>query len=167
MGVSRRQVPPHLYRRYGIKSRTSNWLGGLVAGLSIAATLVALALVGRGLGSGGDTKLIRWTVGREAVELTWSVLRYDNQPVYCVLRAQDSERFDVGFAVVRVADTDQNPQLTSKLAVRSGVYSVVPPDCAPAADHLPTPSFRPGLLPPAQQPPLAAPWQPLPAPVTS
>lgn len=163
MGVSRRQVPAHLVQRYGIRPAGFRWVWAVVAVVGAIAAASSLGLIARGLGSGGETKLIKWTTTGQLADISWSVLRYDNATVYCVLRAQDSARFDVGFAVLKVRDTATNPQIESKLALRATAFSVLPPECQTDPTRLTSPNFRAGLLPPAQQPPLAAPWQPLPA----
>lgn len=162
MGVSRRQVPAHLARRYGIRPAGFRWVSVAAATVGLVVAVGSLGVIARGLGSGGETKLIKWTAIGKQADITWSVLRYDDAAVYCVLRAQDSARFDVGFAVVKVSGTAANPQIASTLELRSTAFSVVPPDCQTDPTRLASPNFRAGQLPPAQNPPLAAPWQPLP-----
>lgn len=160
MGVRREQVPPHLYGRYGLSDRRSRWVP--VAGLAAAVAAIALlAVIARGMGPGDDVKLISWQATATGAQLTWSIVRYDDQPVYCVLRAQDEDRFDVAFAVVKVRNTAASPIFSSTLKVRGEVFTVDRPACATDATRLIRPHFRPGQLSPAQEAPLFAPWQPI------
>ena len=159
MAIARDRVPAHLHERYGIKPK-SRWRWVLAAGAAGAA--VGLFIwIGLGLGSGDDTRLIQWEAQGETVTIKWSAVRFDNAPVVCVLRAMDKDRFDVGFAITKVAAPAFEPQRLSTLRVRGDVYAVDNPSCETDPANLPSPHFRPGFLPPSQDLPLAAPWQPL------
>ena len=160
MAVRREQVPPHLYQRYGIADVRPRWaVWAAVAG--VLAVLLTLGAIARGIGPGEEVKLIAWQASEDGAALTWSVLRYDDQPVYCVLRAQDEDRFDVGFAVVKVRNTAARPVFSTTLRVRGELFTVDTPACSTDSARLIRPHFRPGVLSPAQQSPLFAPWQPI------
>lgn len=160
MAVRREQVPPHLYGRYGLTSRRPRWVPAAAVAGAVAA-IALFAAIAKGIGPGEEVKLVRWEATATGAELTWSVLRYDDQPVYCVLRAQDSDRFDVAFAVVKVRKTAASPIFSTQLRVRGEVFTVDTPACATNPAHLIRPHFRPGQLSPAQDSPLFAPWQPI------
>ena len=162
MGVNRKKVPPHLYDRYGISSRP--WpLISLIAAVGLAVAGYLLTSIGSDLASGGDVTLISWEeTGIDEVTVSWAVRRADDQSVTCVLRVQDQDRFDVGYAVARVKNTASEPVFTSVLATRGQVFAVPTPVCEPVdpiSSNIPGSHFRPGLLPPAQAGGLAAPWQ--------
>lgn len=163
MGVNRKNIPPELHARYGI-STSQKYVLPTVASFLVVVVGVLLFIIGKDLNAGGDVRLITWqSVSANQVELTWSVQRNDNQSVTCVLRAQDNERFDVGYATVKVRNTNDNPTIVSRLNLRGPLTAVVEPECqAGEARTLVGPHFRPGLLPPAQTEPLRAPWQGLP-----
>lgn len=159
VSVRRSQVPPHLYARYGINPRPRWAVTALaVVGLALAAGL--LGWISRGLGSGGEVRLISWESTARSAQIEWSITRYDDAAVYCVLHAQDRERYDVGFAVLRITHTAASPRFSSQLNLRGSAYAVDTPQCETDPAHLISPHFRPGWLPPAQQSPLFAPWQP-------
>lgn len=166
MGVTRNKIPPHLHERYGIRPRPWKLIGAAAAvALSLAGYL--LSSIGGNIASGGEVTLLVWAkTADDAVGISWSVNRADNASVTCVLRVQDSDRFDVGYAVVRVKDTAATPQFRTVIATRGQIYAVPTPVCEPVEannSNIPGSHFRPGLLPPAQSGNLAAPWQPLPA----
>ena len=162
MGISRKKVPPHLYARYAIKPRRT----GLIAtaatiGLTIGGGV--MWIIGSAITAGGDVTLISWReAGINQVEIRWNVHRADNQSVNCIVRVQDRDRFDVGYAVGQVRNTASRPELTVTVETRGEIYAVDTPTCAVGdISNLVGSHFRPGLLPPAQSNGLAAPWQPL------
>lgn len=162
MGVPRNKVPPHLHARYGIGPRP--WpLIVLSAALGIALVGYLLIAVGRPIAAGGDVSLLTWNeTDSDTVSVVWSVHRADDAAVTCVLRVQDSDRFDVAYGVVRVQKTGGTPQFETQLRVRGEVYAVPTPVCQPvepAKSTIPGAHFRPGLLPPAQKGQVSAPWQ--------
>jgi hypothetical protein len=162
LGVNRKKVPPHLYDRYGLKARPWPVIVLIAAvGLSLAGYL--LTSIGGDIAAGGDVTLITWKeTGINEVTVTWAVHRADNQSVTCVLRVQDQDRFDVGYAVARVQSTGTEPMFSSVLTTRGQVFAVPTPVCEPvqpSSSNIPGSHFRPGLLPPAQTGGLAAPWQ--------
>lgn len=159
--MDRKQIPPHLYARYGIRVRP---LWQRLLGWSLpAAGLLGIGLwIGSSQGSGGDLRLISWQKAGDSVEVRWSVQRYTATDLYCVLESLNAESFTTGYGVMRVRAVPAGNEFISRLRVRGQVYAVAAPVCERDLAHLPAPHFRPGLLAPAQEPPLAAPWQPLP-----
>lgn len=162
MGVSRNKVPPHLYDRYGIRPRRT-FLISTLASISLLVAGGLLWFIGSSLSSGGDIALVQWKeIGINQVQVRWTVQRADNEPVTCIIRVQDRDRFDVGYAVGRVRNTLARPDLTVTIATRGEIYAVDTPTCVVGdGANLVGSHFRPGLLPPAQTGGLAAPWQPL------
>lgn len=159
MAVSRANVPVELHERYGLKPRNPI--------IQIAIWLIALLSFGylflqvtSRQNSDVETRLISWQVKSEtAVSITWTVYQAENLPVVCTLKAQDSDQFDVGFAIFKATNTTSISKFTQNLKTYSGAYAVLTPTCELNENRLLGPHFRPGLLPPAQEAPLFAPWQ--------
>ncbi|MEN9692854.1 MAG: hypothetical protein RLZZ330_498, partial [Actinomycetota bacterium] len=93
------------------------------------------------------------------VQITWQVYQKSGKEVFCVLKAQDSDQFDVGFAVFKTSNSATPQQFTHTLNTLSSAYAVLEPTCELNESALLGSHFRPGLLPPAQDVPLFAPWQ--------
>jgi len=162
VAVNRASVPAHLHARYGI-GPARPWLRVALSAVGIALVGGLLFAVSRPLAHPTDTTLINWKVDGETVALAWSVERVDDASVICVVRAQDADHYDVGYALVRIQHTAGRPGFHSVLHTRGTAYAVPVPECAQESQmRAAGPHFRPGLLPPAQTDGLAAPWQPLP-----
>ena len=162
MGVSRNKIAPHLYRRYGLPEQTP-WRLRAFAGVAAVGALWVFWTVGSSMAAGGDTTVISWKVSSPtSVSIRWSVHRNDNQPLTCVLRVQDQERYDVGFGVGRVRNTASSPILTVTMITRGEIFGVADPVCVTqGSQNLLGSHFRPGFLPPTQTNGLASPGQPL------
>jgi uncharacterized protein (DUF58 family) len=82
-------------------------------------------------------------------------------PFICVLRAQDAQRIDVGYALVDIRATDGATQtVTYTLSTRTRGRVVEVLGCDQGTDIPPTvpqPQFPPGVLAPEQSPPGRAP----------
>jgi hypothetical protein len=159
VAVSRSTVPKELHERYGLKPRNPLIL--------ISTWTVALAVFGflfiqinSGQQADVETRLISWEVKTaNRVEINWTVYQSSNLPVYCVLKAQDSDQFDVGFAIFKATETQSIPQFTQVINTNAEAFAVITPTCELEPEALLGSHFRPGLLPPAQDSPLFAPWQ--------
>ena len=159
MQVSRATVPPELHERYGLKPRNKFLVGGLWA-FSLLLVLLLFLQINRGQQSDVETRLVSWQANSQnTVEITWSVYQSGNLPVTCVLKAQDEDQFDVGFALFETEDTGSVKTYSHTLNTISESYAVLTPVCELNASSLLGPHFRPGILPPAQNSPLFAPWQ--------
>ena len=159
MAVSRATVPIELYERYGIKPRNP-LLRGLIWTLSLIVVGYIFLQINQGQQNNIETRLISWEVSSPTtVEITWNVSQSSNRPLFCILRAQDSEQFDVGFAIFKIPDPMEDSQFTQTLQTTESSYAVLNPRCEQNVSTLTGPHFRPGLLPPAQKAPLFAPWQ--------
>ncbi|MEY4169937.1 MAG: hypothetical protein RLZ94_1010 [Actinomycetota bacterium] len=110
--IDGRSLPPDLQARYGVGRRSRL---PLIAGLiGIAAFIAALAFVTFNLVSPKVTyKLLAWNdVAADRVDVTFDVRRSQEWDVYCVLRAQDESRTDVGYAVVGIPRGTSYEQVT-------------------------------------------------------
>ena len=118
---TRDQLSPAMQERYGLDRRPiGRWIA--VAAL-VLAFVAALAFVAVGVTrSPVQSRLISWDdVAADRVDMTIEVRRPAADEVQCVLRAQDSKRIDVGYAVVvipaggevhaRLLPADDRPRL--------------------------------------------------------
>lgn len=150
--ISGRSLPPHLQARYGV--RHTPWWGYALIGLLVAAFVAALAYVAYNLLAPGlQPKLLAWKVeGRDRVDVTFEVRRSAEADVYCVIRAQDETRTDVGYAVVPLARGTTYVQETYPLRTIAPAFVVELLGCAAGQPptRVPPPQFPPGVVPPDQ-----------------
>lgn len=159
VAVTRSTVPTELHERYGLKPRNPILLTS-VWGLASLIFIYLFLQVNGGQQEAVETRLISWEIKSEnLVEVTWTLYQRDDLPVTCTIKAQDSDQFDVGFALFKTKDTASVPQFTHELLTLEGAFAVLTPTCELDESRLLGTHFRPGLLPPAQNSPLFAPWQ--------
>lgn len=154
--IDGRNLPPDLQARYGVGRRSRL---PLIAGLiGIAAFIAALAFVTFNLVSPKVTyKLLAWNdVAADRVDVTFDVRRSQEWDVYCVLRAQDESRTDVGYAVVGIPRGTSYEQVTYPLRTLAPAFVVEVLACEAGAppERVVPPQFPPGVVPPEQ------PWTP-------
>jgi hypothetical protein len=154
--IDGRSLPPDLQARYGVGHRSPL---PLIAGLvGITAFIAALAFVTLNLVSPKVTyDLLAWNdVAADRVDVTFDIRRSEEWDVYCVLRAQDESRTDVGYAVVGIPRGTSYVQTTYSLRTLAPAYVVEVLACqagAPPERVVPA-QFPPGVVPPEQ------PWTP-------
>ena len=154
--IDGRSLPTDLQARYGIGRRSRL---PLIAGvIGVAAFIAALAFVTLNLVSPKVTyKLLAWNdLSADRVDVTFEVRRSEEWDVYCVIRAQDESRTDVGYAVVGIPRGTSYEQMTYPLRTLAPAYVVEVLACeagSPPARVIP-PQFPPGVVPPEQ------PWTP-------
>ncbi len=148
---SRDQLSPAMQERYGLDRRPT--------GRRVAVTVLVLAFVGIlafvtvGLTrSPIDASLVTWDdVSADRVDMTIQVRRPAAAAVECVLRAQDENRIDVGYAVLAIPAGDAQVQVDYSLRTLAPAYTAELLGCS--ADGLPAvppPQFPPGVVPPPQ-----------------
>ena len=144
-------IPPHLHERYGIRP-PSPWRW-----VAIAAALVVFVPTGIYAASRYVATqqvpfaLISWSaVDEHQVRVMWK-LDARSERRWCVVRGQDFDHFDVGFAVVPVEAHATQVEYTMTTTERPLAVDVVA--CDADAYALPGPQFLPGVLPPEQQAP--------------
>ena len=150
-----KDLPPRLRDRYGY--RPTPWPVFVLA----AAVCIAVATLG-GLIAYRDAnpdvvyKLLAYnTVDKSHTSVTFEVRRDGSQTVDCVLRAQDIQHQDVGYAIVTVPPGDDYVQQTYQLATRERAFTADVLACALPDDlHTDQPAFPPGTSNPPQ------PWRP-------
>lgn len=154
--MSAQVLSPEMRRRYGLDrnpwpARIFAWV--VVTGF--AAALVALALH---LTSAPITpRILVWQQpAADRLDITFEVTKPAGVAVSCVLRAQDANRTDVGYAVADLAAAPQYQQADFRLRVLGPAVVVEILACGPTGQALrvPPPAFPPGVAPPAQ------PWSP-------
>jgi hypothetical protein len=104
------------------------------------------------------TRLLSWkAMGSDHVTITFQAEPDATLPVTCILRAQDSNRIDLGYATITIPPTaDQDMVLrTYNLRTLAPAYTAELLGCeAGGTPRVPGPQFPPGVVPPAQ------PWTP-------
>lgn len=150
------ELPPHLRARYGVK-RTSWWAVALIA-VVIVGFVAALAFVSYNLMSPKvEFKVLAWrVVAPDRTDVTFEVRRSAEADVYCVVRAQDEQHVDVGYAVVPLARGTTYVQTTYPLRTLASAYVVDVLGCEAGAapNRVMPPQFPPGVVAPSQ------PWTP-------
>lgn len=154
--IDLRTLSPELQARYGVGKR-SPWAVAWAA-LVIAVFVGAFGFVAYQLAAPKvDGKLLAWDdSAADHVLVTFEVARPDGEAAYCALRAQDSSRVDVGYAVVEVPAGEGYVQQSYALRTLAPAFIVELLGCGdenPPA-RVPPPQFPPGVVPPAQ------PWIP-------
>lgn len=147
-------IPPHLHERYGIQKKRFPF--GLLAGALILFTFLAYSVL---IQDQVNIRLITWSASDTSATINW---RYEGEitgTVWCLLEAQDEQRFDIGFAYVELAAESSNASFQHTLTTTGQAFAVLTPVCDEDIARLPGSYFKPGVLPPAQLPPLFAPWQ--------
>ena len=151
-------VPPHIAERYGIKKRRFASKLGVPLG-------IAVALIGIVYGyhvvtaAPAQFELQSFTVvSPHQVDVTWQVAREANTTTYCVLRAQNTFRQDVGYATVTVAPGAASTSINFPLATESVANLAEVLGCSDTSVmHVPPANFPPGVAIPAQPAPGVAP----------
>jgi hypothetical protein len=102
-------------------------------------------------------KLLTWNVvSPERVDLVFEVRRIGSDPLDCVVRAQDSQRIDVGYYVITVPSGNDLEEVNLSLRTLSPAFVVEVLTCVKSGDptRVPGPQFPAGVAPPPQ------PWTP-------
>ena len=148
---TRDQLSPEMQERYGLDRRPiGRWIAVVVLVLSFVAVL---AFVGFGVTrSPIEPRLVTWeVVAPDRVDMTIEVRRPAADEVQCVLRAQDVNRIDVGYAVVTIPAGSGEVSLDYSLRTLAPAYTAELLGCATGGlPGVPPPQFPPGVVPPEQ-----------------
>ena len=151
-----RDIPVQLHARYGIRPPSRwRWLGWALAALVVLpiGTYAASRYV---VTQSATYSLSSWSWQARSHSATATLRTTASIDVqWCAIRAQDFDRFDVGYAVVRVPRAAMNTSFRLALLAEPVIIEVV--DCASDPYSLPGPQFRPGLQAPVQRPPALTP----------
>lgn len=152
MPVPDTALPPHLRARYGVRSGP-RW-GLAVLAVVVGTLVVALGVLGYRLANPPVTsKLLAWRdVSAERVDITFEVRGPESATVYCVLRAQDVSRADVGYAVAELPPGSSYRQTTYRMRTVAPAYTAEVLECAAGEPpvRVAPPQFPAGVVPPEQ-----------------
>lgn len=97
-------------------------------------------------------------VSDTTVSVTWQMTRPAQTATYCVIRAQNDQRQDVGYATVTVAAGAAVTQMSYRMATESRATTAEVLGCSVNENvRAPQPNFAPGVVIPSQAPPGVAP----------
>jgi hypothetical protein len=142
-----------MQERYGLDRRPiGRWVAVGVVALAFAGILAFVTIA---MSKGGvETRLITWeVVGPDHVDITYQASPDSRLPVDCVLRAQDANRIDVGYATATIPPQAPDNIVISTFALRTlaPAYTVELLGCAAGGPpQVPPPQFPPGVVPPDQ-----------------
>ncbi len=145
-------MTPQMRERYGLDRNP--WPSRIAAGLTIAVFTVVLGYFAVQLTTEPiDARLLVFQqVQPDRVDITFEVNRPAALAVACVLRAQDGDRVDVGYAEATLPAGSDYVQPTYSMRVIGPVGVVEILGCGPSGEPLrvPPPAFPPGVLAPDQ-----------------
>ena len=152
------ELPEHLRQRYGIRRRrvVPVLVGVLIAGV-ISGSLAYASF--RQQNPSVSAQLLAFEVtSPNQVNVTWEVARGAELTTYCVIRAQDEQRTDVGYAIVTVAGGTDYEQITYPLATNGLAVLAEVLGCSNSKEmRVPPADFPPGVKIPDQPAPGVAP----------
>lgn len=146
------ELSPQMRERYGLDRNP--WPARLV---SLAVTVVFGGLlvyaVVNVLGDRVESRLLLWQQPQaDLVDITFEVRRPNDLAVVCALRAQDTDRVDLGYATTAVPAGATISRHSYPLRVLGPALYVEVLGCAQNEQELrvPPPAFPPGVVPPQQ-----------------
>ncbi len=146
------QLTPEMRQRYGLDSNP--WPGRIAAAAVILGCAAALAFFAVRLTDGPtDARLLVWQQPQpDRLDITFDVTKPAGLTVACVLRAQDAQRVDLGYAQAELRSAQEYVQLTYQMRVIGPASYVEILACGPSGEPLrvPPPAFPPGVVPPEQ-----------------
>ncbi len=152
------QLPDHLKERYGVNQR--NW-SKIIATFILLACGIGLVLftIIRNSRPSVAGELISFKVtSPNKVTVTWKVQRPEDASIFCVLRAQDIDKTDVGYATVPVPAGPKYSNISYNLTTNGQAVLAEVLGCGNTKNlRVPPPNFPPGVQIPAQLPPGIAP----------
>ena len=152
----RQEYSPQMRQRYGLDRNP--WPARIIVGAVIVAFAAVLVLFAVRLTSQPiEARLLVWQQPQpDRLDITFEMNRPEGLAVACVLRAQDADRVDVGYATVSVPGGPGYVQQTYSMRVIAPAGTVEILGCGEAGEQLrvPPPAFPPGVVPPEQ------PWSP-------
>ncbi|GEM_PF-305615 len=152
------EIPQHLHARYGVrKSRTAPILIGILIAAVVSGGLAFANFRQQNPSVRADLLAFEVTSPSQVL-VTWEVSRGSQLTTYCVIRAQDIRRTDVGYAIVRIAPGNDYKQVTYPLTTNGEAVLAEVLGCANTAQmRVPPPDFPPGVKIPEQVAPGVAP----------
>lgn len=152
------KLSPDLQLRYGVRQRRAT---PIIVGILIAAAVsggLAFANFKQQNPSVSSQLLAFEVTSPTQVSVTWEVSRGTQSTTYCVLRAQDIRRTDVGYAIVTIPAGTAYEQPTYSLTTNGEAVLAQVLGCANSIQmRVPPPDFPPGVKIPEQVAPGVAP----------
>ncbi len=152
--------PEYIQQRYGYKKPTliPRIISIILIGVSVAgATFYFVSHRSQTV----SFRLSAFTVNSDtSVSVSWQIARPANTTVYCVVRAQNDKRIDVGYATVTIDKPGSVTQIDEIYTLRTeskAVLAEVLGCSVNKVQRVPAPDFPPGVQIPAQDPPGVAP----------
>lgn len=146
------QLSPQMQERYGFTRR--RW--GLTAFIAIVVIGFAAALIFVTYSLSQNSvqyRLLAWSdLAADRVDVTFEVRKPADLSVLCVVRAQDENRIDVGYAEIEIASGSEYEQLTYSLRTLAPAYTAELLTCVALGEptRVPGPQFPAGIAPPEQ-----------------
>jgi len=151
-------LPEHIQLRYGVRRRrvVPMLVGVLIAGVVSGSLAYATY---RQQNPAISTQLLTFdVVSPTQVNVTWELARGPELTTYCVVRAQDISRSDVGYATVTVAGGTKYEQVTYPLTTNGQAVLAEVLGCSNSQNmRVPPANFPPGVKIPEQVAPGVAP----------
>ena len=153
---SQHNLSPDMQERYGVKrNQRSRWIFALVASLAFTG-LVYVWKHSQSVVTGELQKFD--VVSKEEVSISFRLTRTKIAPAFCVLRAQDVRKTDVGYATLSFPSSGSSFNVTYPLKTESTAVLAEILGCSDKLPlRVPPPNFPPGVRIPAQVPPGVAP----------
>lgn len=155
--------PEHIQQRYGYKKPTliPRLISVVLIGVTVAgATFIFLKSKDKNV----DAQLKSFVVNSDtSVLVNWEIARPANTTVYCVIRAQNDQRVDVGYATVTVEKPGNLTKVNFSYALTTESKAVLAEvlGCGLTPKlRVPSANFPPGVQIPQQNPPGVAPTAP-------
>lgn len=145
-------LSPQMRQRYGLDRNP--WPLRIFSAAVVAAFLAALVALAVKLTAAPITpRILLWQQPQpDRVDITFDVSKPAGMAVSCVLRAQDADRTDLGYATVDLQPAPRYQQTEYSLRVLGRAVYIEILACGPTGERLrvPPPNFPPGVVPPAQ-----------------
>lgn len=152
------QISPEMQARYGV--RKSRFVPAVVGLLIICGIAGGLYMKGQLTKNPiVSSRLLGFKVESSTkVSVSFEVSRGTQQKTYCVVRAQDDNRADVGYATLTFASGPSYFKTTYALRTESRAVLAEVLNCSNSpVMRVPPPNFPPGVKIPEQLPPGVAP----------
>jgi hypothetical protein len=146
------QLSPAMVERYGLNHKSTT--ARIVTYTLAVCFAVVLGFVAfQVTRPGAEVSIISWkVVAPDRTDITFQVKTGSDEPLVCVLRAQDQSRADVGYAKVQV--TPVNGEIASTYSLRTAIPSYTAEVLGCGNTKVPGPQFPIGVAAPSQ------PWTP-------
>lgn len=152
------ELPLHIQERYGLKNRAlkKRVIVIFATGLTLAFVIFGYIMLNR---PHVAFQLQAFTVTSDTqVDVTWQVSRSVGTATYCAVRAQDTNRQDVGYAIVTVKSGPAIVTQNYSMATESLATVVEVLGCGTTPNlQVPVANFPPGVGIPEQKSPGVAP----------